>query len=394
MKKTLEIAAVCLLCFLAFSCGSHPERTTTQNPHAAVTDPTKVNMICSLQEIDSERFYLMNYTVDYKLDELISRGVESTSEMLAFLAEQMFDGAVDGSSVSCPAAGCSAFSATESSRGDFLMGRNYDFCHVENGVEEPATALLVRTAPKGGKKAIAMVDAYWLGFHKGFYNDGKTDISMLMAAPYEMLDGVNEDGFSVCVLHLDGTPTRQDEPDRQRLWTSILMRKVLDTVGTVEEAIALVGKYNVSMKTPAKGNMHFFLADATGDYAVLEYSYEDGADTDTAVPNVMKVFRGEDCDRYVTNFYVDPSLAEHPTLGPLGKHGLWRYDTLKVNLEKCNYILSDTQAMDLLKAVSQNSNPQENTSHTQWSAIYNLSQKKVDISILQEYATKYSFSVE
>jgi len=258
----------------------------------------------------------------------------------------------------------------------------------------PATAMFVRTAPAGGKKSISMVDAYWLGFHKGFYNDGKTDLSMLIAAPYQILDGMNEDGFAVCVLHLDGKATRQDEPDKQYIWANIFMRKLLDTAGTVEDAVALAKTYNLSMKTPANGNLHFFIADATGDYAILEYSYADAASVDETLPNVMKVFRGKDCDRYVTNFYVDPDLAEHPTLGPLGKHGLWRYDTLRVNLARHDYKLTDDEAMGLLKAVSQNSNPNENTSHTQWSALYNLTQKKVDVSILQEYDNKYSFSIE
>lgn len=392
--KPLLIVTTAAAAVLFQSCCSQNEMKTSDNPHALVTDEANARMITSLEELDPDRFYVMDYTADYKLDELIEYGVESTEQMYAFLAENIFDVAADNVSIPALSTGCSAYAATESSRGDFLMGRNYDYCHVENGVEVPATAMLVRTAPEGGKKAITMVDAYWLGFHKGFYNDGETDLSMLMAAPYQILDGVNEDGFAVCVLHLDGTATRQNEPGKQYIWANIFMRKLIDTVGTVEEAIAMAGTYNLSMKTPANGNLHFFIADATGDYAILEYTYEDGADTDVAVPNVLKVFRGNDCDRYVTNFYVDPSLAGHPHLGPLGKHGLWRYDTLRVNLEKYGHVLTDAQGMDLLKAVSQNSNPDENTSHTQWSALYNLSQKKVDVSILQEYGTKRTFFVE
>lgn len=396
MKTNYLLSMLCLilLCGLNASCCKKVEQKTSQNPHALVTNEENALMITTLEELDPQRLYVMDYTADYKLEELIKCGVESVEQMYAFLSANIFDVAVDKASLQTPSTGCSAYAATETESGNFLMGRNYDFCHVENGAEVPATAMLVRTAPKGGKKSIAMVDAYWLGFHKGFYNDGKTDLSMLMAAPYEMLDGMNEDGFAVCVLHLDGTATRQNDPDKQLIWANVFMRKLLDAVGTVEEAIALAKTYNISMKTPASGNLHFFIADAKGDYAILEYTYEDGADTETAIPNVMKVFRGKDSDRYVTNFYVDPSLAEHPKLGPLGKHGLWRYDTLKVSLDRNNYKLSGAQAMDLLKAVSQDSNPDENTSHTQWSAVYNLSEKKVEISILQEYEKKYSFSIE
>jgi len=393
MKTNSSLAALSLLAILCPSCNRQNEQKTTDNPHAYITDEENVKIITSLQEIDPERFYVMDYTADYKLDKLIEYGVESTDQMAAFLADNIFDVAPDGLSVPTPSAGCSAYAATGVESGDFLFGRNYDYCHVENGVEVPATAMFVRTAPEGGKKSISMVDAYWLGFHKGFYKDGKTDLSMLIAAPYEILDGMNEAGLAIGVLHLDGKATRQDEPGKQYIWANIFMRKLLDTAGTVEEAVAIAKTYNLSMKTPASGNLHFFIADATGDFAILEYSYADAASVDETLPNVMKVFRGRDCDRYVTNFYVDPDLAKHPTLGPLGKHGLWRYDTLRVNLARYGNKLTDDDAMGLLKAVSQDSKPDENTSHTQWSALYNLSQKKVDISILQEYDNKYSFSL-
>jgi len=382
------VAATCTV-----SCGQKGVQKTTDNPHAFITDEQKVKIVTTLQELDPERMYVMDYTADYKLDELIAYGVESTDQMFGFLSKCIFDAAPEKIEIPTPSTCCSAFTATDAESNDFLYGRNYDYCHVENGIEVPATALFVRTAPKGGKKAISMIDAYWLGFHKGFYNDGKTDLSMLIAAPYQTLDGMNEDGFAVSVLHLDGKATRQDEPGKQFIWANIFMRKLLDTVSTVEEAIALAGTYNLSMKTPASGNLHFFIADATGDYAILEYSYDSADVVDETLPNTLKVLRGQSCDRYVTNFYVDPALAEHPTLGPLGKHGLWRYDTLRVNLVRNNYRLTEQQAMGLLKAVSQDSKPDENTSHTQWSALYNLSKKKVDISILQEYDRKFSFSI-
>jgi len=396
MTTTKTLLCFCLLAVAVAvsSCCQESCRKTSDNPHSFITDPSKAEMITSLEEIDSERFYLLDYTADYKLDKLIEAEVESTEQMFEFLSKNIFDAVPNDLAIPSMSAGCSAYAATEISRGDFLMGRNYDYCHVENGVEVPATALFLRTSPEGGKKSISMVDAYWLGFHKGFYHDGKTDLSMLMGAPFNILDGMNEDGFAVCVLHLDGTPTRQNEPGKPLIWASVFMRKLLDTAGSVEEAIALAKSYNLSMKTPANGNLHFFVADAAGDFAILEYSYEEGADTDTAIPNVLRVLRGEDCDRYVTNFYVDPALANHPKLGPLGKHGLWRYDTLKVNLAKYGYKVDEGQAMGLLKAVSQDPHPGETTSHTQWSAVYNLSQRKVDISLLQEYDKQYSFSIE
>ena len=393
-KSLLAALGLLSLCSIVSSCGQQEEQKTSNNPHAYVTNIENVKMITSLNELDPDRLYEMNYTADYKLDKLIESNVTDIGSLVKFVSEDLFDVMPDITVVPSFSSGCSAYAATETSRGDFLMGRNYDYCHVEKGVEVPITALFVRTAPEGGKKSIAMVDTYWLGYHKGFYNDGVSDLSMLMAAPYEILDGINESGFAICVLHLEGKATIQNDPEKQTLWTNIMMRKVLDNASTVEEALEIVKDFNVTMVTPASGNFHFFLADATGDYAILEYSYDDADSVNETLPNTMKVFKGEDCDRYVTNFYVDPALAEHPKLGPLGKHGLWRYDTLKANLTRYNYRLTDEQAIDLLRSVSQGSNPNENTSHTQWSALYNLTQKKVDISILQEFEKNFTFKVE
>lgn len=382
------------LAMMPASCSESERSETSGNPHAYVTSGDKVRMITTLKEIEKDCLYEMDYTTDYKLDELIESDVRNMSDLLDFIATEILDVVPTGNPTPGLSSGCSAYAAIESSMGDLLMGRNYDYCHVEKGVEVPISAILVRTAPKGGKKSISMVDSYWMGYRKGFYKDGISDLSMLMAAPYEILDGVNEDGFAVCILHLDGKATCQDDAKKKSLWSSIVMRKLIDNASTVTEAIEMLGRYNVTMESPASGNFHFFVTDATGDYAIVEYSYKDAASVDTTLPNIMKVFRGKDCDRYVTNFYVDPDLSNHPTLGPLGKHGLWRYDSLRVNLERNLYTLGNETAMNLLKTVSQSSNPKENTSHTQWSALYNLTQRKVDIAILQQYERVHTFRVE
>lgn len=215
--RHLKTAALCIILFcgilLSFSTQQNIHKTTS-NPHLLITDEIKVNCITSLQEIEPDRLYVMDYTVDYKLDELVAEGVDCIEKMTEFFKKNLFDVSPDSISFMSPSPGCSAYAATNSENGDFLYGRNYDYCHVENGSEVPTAAILVRTAPKGGKKSISMTDAYWVGFHRGFYNDGKTDISMLISAPYQVLDGVNEDGFAASVLHLGGKPTCQDNPDK------------------------------------------------------------------------------------------------------------------------------------------------------------------------------------
>ena len=398
--KTKLLSTACLCAVMAVSCNTNKTKTiepqfTSQNPSVCITDSAKYAMIHSLRTLDEDRLLEMDYTLDYKIDEMIENGVSSFDELQLFIAslldvmpEQVPTLGID--------AGCSAYAAEDANTGERLMGRNYDFCHVENGEEVPITAIMVRTAPTNGKRSINMVDSYWMGFPKGFYNDGTTDISPLMGAPYSVLDGMNEDGLAVGILHLLGNPTQQADPEKKSIWSNVLMRIMLDKASNVDEAIEIAKSYNMNMVNPALGNNHFFLADASGNYAIIEYTFNENEPiTETSVPNRMAIFQGQDYS-YVTNFYVDPTpvVAEDAYLGGKSMKGKARYEILQGTLMLNAYKLTEEQAHDLLKEVSQSTNPEENTSHTQWSALYNLTQRTMDISILQEFDKKYSFSIE
>ena len=398
--KTRLLLVICLSAIFMASCNTKPcndeSGLTSSNPSAFITDSAKYAMIHSLRTLDEDRLLEMDYTLDYKLDEMIEFDASSYERLLRFMATNLLDVAPDHPLIPGMSAGCSAFAAKDANTGDRMMGRNYDFCHVENGEEVPITAIMVKTAPANGKRSISMIDSYWLGLHKGFYNDGTTDISMLVGAPYTVLDGMNEDGLAVGILHLLGNPTAQVDTTRKTLWSNVLMRVMLDKASNVDEAIEIAKSFNMNMVNPAKGNNHFFLADASGNYAILEYTFnEDEAITDESVPNRMLVLGGEDYS-YVTNFYVDPTpvVAEDAYLGGKSQKGKARYQILQGTLTLNAYKLTYDQARDLLKSVSQSTNPEENTSHTQWSALYNLSQRTMDLSILQEFEKKYSFSFE
>ena len=62
-------------------------------------------------------------------------------------------------------------------------------------------------------------------------------------------------------------------------------------------------------------------------------------------------------------------------------------------LQANNYTLSEDDAMTLLKNVSQPPT-EEITSMTQWSSMYNLTEKTLRLSILREYADEYCFTID
>lgn len=373
----------------------------TNNKAVFIKDKEKLATLYTMDDLDgSGRLYEVYYTADYKLDAAIKAGITNTMGLLRFVQQNLYDSLPSASTASKMLfkPGCSAFASPDPSTGNFLMGRNYDFCHtvkVDSVTKRyvPIAAFVVHTAPKGGKKSIAFADGLNFGYTQGSYTDGKTDLSLLIGLPYAILDGINEDGFAIGVLSLNEAPTKQADPNKINIGTTIAMRMLLDRASTVEQAIEMLGQYNMNMKnTDDAHNYHFFMADATGDYAIVEYTRNPADSTETH-PTRMEVLTKNDTLRYVTNFYVSPTMAgTNDGWGSL--HGKTRYFDLKQTLEDNNYALKANDAMSLLEKVSQKANPDDPTSFTQWSALYNLSQKSIRLALLREYGKEYHFRVE
>ena len=389
LQKNMPVAMAMAMATAAASCAGGTS-ASTENKASCITDAGKLEMIHSMKDIDGNgRLYEIDYNQDYMLDSVMQPGITEQTELFRHIASLLFDNLPAENAEVKYGAGCSAFAAQEAEGKGFLMGRNYDFRHFtpDNKSYLPTSAILVRTAPEGGKKSISMVDGLNLGFGQGFYNDGKTDLSMLMALPYAALDGINEDGFAIGVLALNEKQTNQ-QTGKQRIGTTVAIRMMLDKASTVREAIEMLKNYDMDMRGNGHSNYHFFMADATGDYAIVEYTF----DKDRTEPKVMEVFTADDSLRCVTNFYVAPSMTG-TTDGWGSSHGKDRYENLRKTLDEKKHVMKEDEAMQLLEKVSQPPT-EELTSQTQWSALYNLTEKTLRLTILREYAKEYNFRIE
>ena len=385
----MPVAMAMAMATAAASCAGGTS-ASTENKASFITDAGKLEMIHSMKDLDGNgRLYEIDYNQDYMLDSVMQPGITEQTELFRHIASLLFDNLPAENAEVKYGAGCSAFAAQEAEGKGFLMGRNYDFRHFtpDNKSYLPTSAILVRTAPEGGKKSISMVDGLNLGFGQGFYNDGKTDLSMLMALPYAALDGINEDGFAIGVLALNEKQTNQ-QTGKQRIGTTVAIRMMLDKASTVREAIEMLKNYDMDMRGNGHSNYHFFMADATGDYAIVEYTF----DKDRTEPKVMEVFTADDSLRCVTNFYVAPSMTG-TTDGWGSSHGKDRYENLRKTLDEKKHVMKEAEAMQLLEKVSQPPT-EELTSQTQWSALYNLTEKTLRLTILREYAKEYNFRIE
>ena len=371
-------------------CGCDTEDTPTvqtHNPAAYIKNADKLAMLRSMNDKDGMgRLYEIDYTADYKLDAVLQSGCTETTQLFRYIAYLLYDSIPSNQAKVSLGEGCSAFAVPEAVNGNFLMGRNYDYRHSTSTGYQDIAAILVHTAPKDGKRSFSMVDGLNLGYAKGFYTDGITDLSLLMGLPYAALDGINEDGFAIGVLSLNENQTNQ-QSGKPRIGTTTAIRMLLDRASTVKEAIEMLKAYDMDMRGSGRSNYHYFMADATGDYAIVEYTRPEG----DAIPRVMEVLTGNDTLRCVTNFYVSPTMVG-TTDGWGSEHGKHRYEALRSTLLTNNYALKEDNAMTLLQDVSQPPT-EELTSQTQWSALYNLTEKTLRLSILREYGKEYDFKV-
>ncbi|MGN0221893.1 MAG: linear amide C-N hydrolase [Prevotella sp.] len=367
--------------------------TPTTNNAGMITDQAKRDMVYSLVDLEGNkgRIYEMYYTVDYKLDDAINFGIDSQTKLQQFVGAYLMDKTSSKGVSLAYDAGCSAFAAPDKSTGDFIMGRNFDFNHWgKDSTRIDIPVIVVHTAPKGGKKSVSFVDGYFVFYKKGFYTDGQSDLSMLMAAPYLLLDGINEDGFAISVLKLDGKPTRQTDSSKKTVFTTVAMRMLLDRVSTVNEATDMLEKYNMCMDTDT-ASYHFFMADATGDYAIVEYT---GKNLNVNHPTNMETLKGNDTLRCVTNFYVSPTML-NTEFGGDSHHGRDRYNNLRAGLLKYNYNVTPSQALELLKIVAQGpDDDKSSTGFTQWSEVYNLTKRRLTMNLTREWDNTFEFGIE
>lgn len=76
------------------------------------------------------------------------------------------------------------------------------------------------------------------------------------------------------------------------------------------------------------------------------------------------------------------------------QHGKTRYDIMDFVLTQNNDCLTEARAMNLLNDVSQAESPTDVTSHTQWSVVYNLSERKATVCMNRNYDKPFTFYVK
>ena len=310
----------------------------------------------SIEKQDDEPFYVMDYKADYGLDEFLEQGAATDRELSAFVIQKLMKGLPV--TITLPDLSCSTFNA-RLANGDAVFGRNFDNPYKP--------CMLVHTDPENGYESISMVNLGYVGYGDDYVPEGFKNSILSLAAPYIPLDGVNEKGVSIGVLQLDVEPTHQDT-GKTDITTSSAIRLVLDRAATVDEAVALLERYD--MHASANSCFHFQIADANGDSVIVEY-----------VDNEFSLVEPEGDFQWCTNFFLTPG-AWYNT----GK-GQDRYAVLEQRLTEAGGVLADeAAAMDCLRAAAQDS--------TFWSAVYNNTGATVELTLHGNFDRSYRFTLE
>ena len=150
-----------------------------------------------------------------------------------------------------------------------------------------------------------------------------------------------------------------------------IMREILDFAANVDEAIAIMDSFRIEFGSgPA---VHYLISDASGDSVVVEYGSGE-----------MNVIRKGSEWQAITNFLLESAGSE-----PESQCG--RYKTISGKLSDNNGMISIKEGLQLLSDVSQGDPLVEGT---QWSALYDLSGPKLNLSVGMDYSHSWIFSID
>lgn len=371
MKKTFAmILSLAVLMTVSGGCGRTSDAADseaaehTNDSGRAETDETEayipVPLTSEITKLE-DGFFAVRYEGDYGFDDFLAQGgASSDSEVAAYLSEHLLSG-ID---LEFPGDifGCSTIAAV-SPDGEALFGRNFDWNTCE--------AMVVASVPENGYASVSTVNMDFITQGAG----GTVGMALrldevrTLAALYAPLDGMNEAGLAVSVNMIQDGETIEQNTEKPDITTTTAVRLLLNQAATVEEALELLGQYDLHA---SMGMMiHFALSDRTGHRVAVEYIDHEMVVTDTPV---------------VTNFYL--AEGEKYGIGTAQSHE--RYEILTGRLDESE-TMSISDMRDALDSVSKD-NFEEFTS-TEWSAVFNLDAGVAHYWHRENYENPYTFAI-
>ncbi len=323
-----------------------------------IIDLTEIDsaQLASLQSLEliKDNLYKMNYKADYYFEDFRNKGIGDL-DMDEFV-ERYLD-TIPGSDLWS----CSAFMVTNQ-KNEVIVGRNFDW--------EDIPGMILFTEPDSGYRSVSMVP---LDLMINKEATTPADNRKLLWAPYFPVEGMNERGLVVIELAVEGEKVKDE--NKISLLNLHLIRLVLDNAADLDESIELLNNYN----NTASNRSHFFITDSTGSSAVIEY-----------INNEMVVSKNQNPWQVVTNNIVYKTSEKR-----LSKE-CGRYSFMSQFLSSNHRAISGVGSMQLLRSVTVDKvySPLFGiTSSTQWSVIYNISERCIDVVSRRDFRNQYHYEL-
>lgn len=312
----------------------------------------RLRTMFSVKEV-SDGLYTMTCHYDYDCDKFLDADISSIDELAQWMEKKLFLGMsveFDPDNL-----GCSAFTA-ETPEGHRIFTRNFDY--------DDTDTLIIYTEPKDGYASYGVVDLRFFDIETedGLDGDSLPAKALMLCAPYVVMDGINEKGVGVSILQLDIAELHQDG-GKNDLLVSSAIRGILDKCATVDEALALLEKYDIHSFLDR--SYHLFITDKTGRSVIVEWT-----DSDTFIVE----------DVACTNDVMSENEFYNP------EWSCKRYDIIKSALAESGGTLTADEAMTVASDARRYD--------TQWSCVYDLEEFTLDICLDTDYENKYSFTRE
>ncbi len=370
MRKGIWPALAVLLLLSLAGCSAGEKHAGQKGNHAGGAD-TEAGTGQSVIQVEpseeiaelEEGFSVVRYDGDYGFDKfLLKGGASSDKEVARFLAENLLQGMDFGFMGNI--FGCSTV-AVQAPDGTSLFGRNFDWDRCE--------ALAVVSHPENGYASVSTVNMDFISQGAGGGVAGavlKMDEVKTIAALYAPLDGMNEKGLAVSVNMIQDSDSIGQDTEKPDITTTTAVRLLLDQAATVEEALKLLGKYDLHA---SMGMMvHFAVADVYGNSVAVEYVDNEMVITETPV---------------LTNFY----LAEGEKHGIGTEQSHTRYEMLMERLEQSRQMGMD-DVRDALGSVSKGNFGEFES--TEWSIVFDQTAGRAVYYHRENYGQGYAIKIE
>ena len=242
---------------------------------------------------------------------------------------------------------CSSFSLSD--KDEVLLAKNFDW-HFGGGY-------LIKNPSGVSRRALPL-----FGGEPARWTSARGSLTFTQYGAGLPYGGINESGLAIEMLWLDETvyPAAAPMTIGELEW----IQYQLDVHATVAEVVASLEAFSIR---PVGGKIHYMLADASGDRALIEF-----------VDGAARVFRGGDRPVVCTN--------DTQRLSQLAFDKL-RATTLEGNSSRVRYarLRLDLDALDGPPSVARGFRVLENVAErgaryrTQWSAIYEIRKRRVHI---------------